>query len=103
MYACTYISTVLNPSDMILKFHGVEMFAISSCFIQKHLVMFMIRHHTPRYMPRSNIYFLTAFQPKAICRSHVVYIPQNDTVNNVVHSSNAYYAMDFNFHPLNEQ
>ena len=88
---------------MISKFHGVDIFASSSCFMLKHLGMFMIHHHTPRYMPRSNIYFLTAFQPKAICRSHVVYIPQNDTVNKVVHSSNAYYALDSNFRPLNEQ
>jgi len=65
--------------------------------------MFMIHHHTPLYMPRSNIYFLTAFQPKAICRSHVVYIPQNYAVNKVVHSSNASYTLDFNFQTLNEK
>jgi hypothetical protein len=49
----------------------------------------MIHHHTARYMLRSNIYFLTTFQPKAKCRSHVVYIPQKDTVNKVVHISNS--------------
>lgn len=65
--------------------------------------MFMIHHHTPRYMPCSNTYFLTAFQPKAVCRSHVLYIPQNDTINKAVHRLNAYYALDFNFLPLNEQ
>jgi hypothetical protein len=65
--------------------------------------MFMIHHHTAvRYMPRSNIYFLTTFQPKAICSSYVVYIPQNDTVNKAVHSSNTYYALNFNFYTFNE-
>jgi len=33
MYACAYISTALNPSEIISKFHGVDMFAISSCFM----------------------------------------------------------------------
>jgi hypothetical protein len=65
--------------------------------------MFMIRHHTPRYMTRSNIYFLTTLQPKAKCRSHIVYIPQNDTVNKTVHSSNSHNALDLNLHPLNEK
>ena len=90
-------------------------FKVSRCRHVCNFILFHVKTFMYVYNPSSHTTLHASFQylfsysistqsyMQIPCCLHVVYIPQNDTVNKVIHSSNAYYALDSNFHSLNEQ